>query len=417
MAGTIYIRLLPEAAEQSVAPIGWLVQAPDMPTTVGWGTLEQAASQAQGRRVVVLVPGTEVLLTHVQVPTKQRQRMLRAIPFALEEHLAADVETLHFAIGARNDTAGVATAVVDRARMDEWLNLLKQVEIQPHSMLADIQALPITEGEWVLLLEDASILLRTKDNDGNALSPDTLEMMLSLALEQSGDDRPEHLQVIDCRSESSTGLEAIEKFCTENEIELQLKPGEGQLLDILVRGAKETPAIDLLQGDYSRREQLGKVWRPWLLTGALAGVWLLLLFSISLHGFFALKNEEKELTASIEKLYRDTFPDARKVVNARVQMGQKLDALKGSGGEGGVVNLLAQVGPALSQTKKLELKAMRFKLGELELDLELDDLQTLDQLKQTLSAGGGLNVKIDTASSRDGKVETRLKIESAGAGV
>ena len=51
-----------------------------------------------------------------------------------------------------------------------------------------------------------------------------------------------------------------------------------------------------------------------------------------------------------------------------------------------------------------------------ELDLELGDLQTLDQLKQTLSAGGGLNVKIDTASSRDGKVETRLKIESAGAG-
>lgn len=416
MAGTIYIRLLPEATEQATAPIGWLVQAQDMPITVGWGTLEQAASQAQGRRVVVLVPGTEVLLTHVQVPTKQRQRMLRAIPYALEEHLAADVDTLHFAVGARNDQ-GVATAVVDRARMDEWLNMLKQVEIQPHSMLTDIQALPMAEGEWVLLLEDVSTLLRTKDNDGSAVSTDTLAMMLPLALEQSGEDRPNRLQVIDCCSEASSGLETIEKFCVENEIEFQLKPGEGQLLDILVRGVKETPAIDLLQGDYSRREQLGKVWRPWLLSGALAGVWLLLLLSISLHSFFALKGEEKELTARIEKLYRDTFPDARKVVNARVQMEQRLDALKGGSGEGGVVNLLAKVGPALSQTKKLELKAMRFKLGTLELDLELGDLQTLDQLKQTLSAGGGLNVKIDTASSRDGKVETRLKIESTGAGV
>ena len=62
------------------------------------GTLSQAAGEAAARRVVVLVPGSEVLLAEIRVPGTNRQKVLRAIPYALEEQVAEDVEALHLSL-------------------------------------------------------------------------------------------------------------------------------------------------------------------------------------------------------------------------------------------------------------------------------------------------------------------------------
>src|SRR5512139_927942 len=69
---------------------------------VAIGSLEQAATEAPGRKVVVLVPGTDVLLSEPELPPKNAAKLAQIVPFALEEQLASDVETLHFAIGKRD---------------------------------------------------------------------------------------------------------------------------------------------------------------------------------------------------------------------------------------------------------------------------------------------------------------------------
>jgi len=58
------------------------------------GTLAQAAVAATQRQVIGLVPATELLLTEARIPTQSRQRMLRAVPFALEDQLAEDIDEL-----------------------------------------------------------------------------------------------------------------------------------------------------------------------------------------------------------------------------------------------------------------------------------------------------------------------------------
>ena len=65
------------------------------------GSLEQAALEAAGCRVIVLVPGVDVVLTSAVVPSRNRQRIMSAIPYMLEDQLAEDVDSLHFAIGRR----------------------------------------------------------------------------------------------------------------------------------------------------------------------------------------------------------------------------------------------------------------------------------------------------------------------------
>ena len=65
------------------------------------GPLADAVPDVQGRDVIVLVPATNVLTTTVDIPVRGGSRLQAALPFALEEYLADDIDTLHFAAGPR----------------------------------------------------------------------------------------------------------------------------------------------------------------------------------------------------------------------------------------------------------------------------------------------------------------------------
>ena len=53
------------------------------------GPLAEAARDVGDRSVIVLVPSTSVLSMSVDIPIKGGARLRAALPFALEEHLAA----------------------------------------------------------------------------------------------------------------------------------------------------------------------------------------------------------------------------------------------------------------------------------------------------------------------------------------
>lgn len=63
------------------------------------GTATELAAQVGGDRLLLVAPGETITLTVAQVPSRQRSARLKAIHFALEDNLAADVEELHFAVG------------------------------------------------------------------------------------------------------------------------------------------------------------------------------------------------------------------------------------------------------------------------------------------------------------------------------
>src|SRR3977135_529394 len=97
MADWLLIRL-PRTPEQ---PATWLTVDPrgNPSGPPQSGPLSLAAPRAVGRRICVLVPGTDVLLTEPEVPMKAGTKLHQVVPFALEEQLADDIDDLHFAIG------------------------------------------------------------------------------------------------------------------------------------------------------------------------------------------------------------------------------------------------------------------------------------------------------------------------------
>lgn len=410
MRETIYIRL-----GEAGTPTEWLLWDADghAGTPVHDGTLEAAAAEATGRLTVVLVPGEHVTLARAKVPTSQRQRMIRAVPYALEEQLAEDVDRLHFALGALDPERGVAVAAVAREVMDDWLERLRTAGLHADAVIPDTLSLPLESGHWTALLERGRCILRTGEHAGMAVDPDNLRQLLQIAAEEA--DPPEGVRLYrDPASPVPAGLD-------ETPLTLAMEACPGTLLDLLATlPTIPEPArrgINLLQGAYSRREQVGRILRPWRATAALLGAWLLVGMGLQVYEYTHLKTQSRALADQIVQFYRKTFPTERRVVNARVQMERHLQELQKRRGDSadGFLALLGRTGTALQGTGGIRLEALNYQGGGLDLRLLAKDVQGLDRLKQQLTKEGRLSVEIQSASAQDNRVESRVQIRSKGS--
>jgi general secretion pathway protein L len=404
MRARLFIRI----ASLDSQPAEWLrVDAGGTSTGPFTGALSEVAAQAAGSEVIVLVPGDLILLTGAQVPSRNRQRIAEAIPFALEEQLIEDVDNLHFALGQRDEDGLMHTAVVDRARMDEWLTRLNDAGVRPDALVPDILAVPWTAGEWSLMIEADVALLRTGPQTGYAMDTRNLEAILPAAL--SGGDRgqpPQRLRVIPCGADLSP-------VTVDLSIPVESEPPPPSALLLLARGYDPHFAINLLQGHYSRREQLGKLWRPWRPAAALLLVWLLIQAGVTVGEYLHLKRQTQALSDDIEQTFRAALPETKHIVNARVQMQRAIDALRGGGDatQGGFMSLLAQIGPQLVSDTGMQLERLNYNDGQLDLAIFIGDLQRLDALKQRLSKNTDFSVNIQSATAKADGVEARLQIK------
>jgi general secretion pathway protein L len=105
-------------------------------------------------------------------------------------------------------------------------------------------------------------------------------------------------------------------------------------------------------------------------------------------------------------LYREIFPDERRVIRPRKQMAAHL---QGSGLSGpSPLPLLATAAGGIEGSRVDELRFRRER-NQLQLQLRVPSIEALDQIKQEL-AGSGLNVEINSAAEQGNETVGRLII-------
>ena len=409
------------------------------------GDLKTAANHALGCRVVVFVSGVEVVLTDVGLPNMNRQKLLKAIPFALEEQLASDVEDNHFAAGDRQDTDGVNVAIVERKIIEMWLQGLNDVGIQPDVLTTEVLGVPYAENTWTLLLKSADkqskskAILRNNLQAGIALDVANVVPLLRSMLESTPEGAgPDKLNVIVCDTgsiesdavpgssqqnppdsmsdEQQAIASQLEALGDQLVVDVEVSQAEQSFLIYLAHQFDELKAINLLQGDYSRRERLEKMLRPWFPAAGIAAAWLLLQIGLMIFDYQKLAARDLELRSQITKVYRDAFPESKNIVDPKRQMEQKLAELrKQTNQTADMFVLLAKAGDVLSDTDTLLIRTLRFKEETLDLDFEISDLQSLDELKIRLINETDLDVNIQSASSKKGKVESRMQLKAGSS--
>ncbi|SEP16201.1 type II secretion system protein GspL [Aquisalimonas asiatica] len=394
MTPTLLLRLLPGDTGQ----VRWATIDRDGRVEArGHHAPDTLAGRADGYRIVALVPTEEVLLTRVTIPTRNHQKRLQAIPFALEDQLVSDIDDLHFAAGAP-DAAGASTVVVvAHERMHAWTKALDRAGLTPAHMTADALALPERAGAWTALLEDGRFAVRTGTGTGFAGETENLAALLEAALSEHAGAVPDRLLTYGGTPPENAALP------------LPVEPGN-QPLDAALAERAGHGALELRQGRHTIAGAERSRWRPWIPAAALLVALIVLDTGRLLAERWQLQGELAALETRVESVFREVFPDANRVVAPRSRMERRLEQLEGgeTAGDGDLLDTLLAIGPHLNRTDGLRLGSLNWRTDTLELDVNADSLQQLDRLKQTLDGENGFTAELRQARSEDDTVQGRL---------
>ncbi len=419
MAETVVIRLLASASDraESGAPtdaIEWVTidSAGARIDAVRHGTPADAAPECMTRHVIVLAPGTDVLLAEPIVPLKSG-KLAQIVPFALEEQLAADVDDLHFAIGKRDARPGVPVAVASHERMQTWLGQLRAAGIQANAIYGESSMLPVTPNGVTLLIDQSRVYVRREATPGAVLDVQPLIEALQLGL-ASGEESREHVTIyvsVDDYERERDLLEGLREFTAS--LQLKLLP-DGVLSLLAADTVHNKSAVNLLQGRYAVKRKLNIALAPWRYAAILAGVFFALHLGVQGWRLVHLQQQDARLDEEIAQVYQTAMPGAPMPdpLQARRQMEARLAILRGGAPSGGMLSTMSTLAEAIVQTPGSKVEAISYRDRTTDLRVLAPSVDALDRIRQ-FTAERGMTAVIQSANPRDDKYEGRLQLKSA----
>lgn len=372
--------------------------------------LEQVSSVTQNANVIVLLPLEQMLLTSVNTRARKQKHLQKAVPFALEDELADDVESLHFSLGQRYGENDFPVAVIEKSTLDKIIDELSEAGIYPDILTADMFGLPFREGTWTILIENDRALVRTAQYQGFTIDLHNLQQMLTSSLRQA-ELTPDELNVY-CCDDQQTGVKKLNLPINTNELD-DCPPG------LFADGFDEDECINLLQASYKNKDKKHRQVGAWKVAAMLFAIWIGLSFVSVSFDHIRLKKQEKNLDAQIVQIMKQTFPDMQNVSadSARTKMEARLKNfmdMTSSGSNASFMELLAMSGESMKQAGKVDIDTMNYREGKLNMNVKSADVQILDTVKQNLKSKN-YSTDIQSANTQGNTVEAKLVIEKGDA--
>jgi general secretion pathway protein L len=376
------------------------------------GSLEDASVVAEQHKVVVLIDSTNVHLNHVKLPTSNRQKMMRAIPFALEDQLAEDVEAFHFVIGKTESDYGVPVAGIRKDAIESLLTRFGTAGITVDAVIPDAICSPIEDSQWTVVFHADKALIQFDAQIGTVIDTINLPLLLQSSLSEA-DSKPEKIVYYYLDGEEPE----FQPEEIDSEVEAVKIAYNTHPLVIFCGTYNNVRSLNLLQGQYKPRRKTTGQWYRWRLAASLAAIWLLLYVGTAAFEINRLDNKNRELGVEIDRIYKKAFPGSTRIINARVQMEQKLKELKGGGNSGGnqFLALLTDSAKTLSNQKDIEIQSIDFRNNRMDIGLTATNLQSVETLNKQLNTSRTIKAEITSATSEKNRVNGSIRMERSGA--
>jgi general secretion pathway protein L len=386
------------------------------------GPLAEAAKDVGDRTVIALVPASSVLTTAVDIPIKAGARLRTALPFALEEQLADDVENLHFAAGRRTDNGLLTASVVAHSQMQEWVSVLENAGIAATQMIPENHGLAKIPGTMSLLVAEDQIMF----NDGadsefvmQGVNPsDALAVSGALDASESDSETDSkaggHLLVY-CEPSEEVRFEhdwnALRSELAS--VDINLLP-DGVLPRLAVTVAAKR-GVNLLQGAYAVKVEYGSMIRPWRYAAALLGAFFVFGFIAKGVDYYRLSAEQEALREQFTQEYRQMRPGDNSEIT---DPSRYVDAIRSSSGAVVSTNIflptLHQLSVALQQNESAEIEAISYRAGIVDVRLTAPDVATLDNIQKIVGTSGRFSASIQSTDQVGEKVSSRIQIRETG---
>ena len=387
--------------------------------------------------VIILLPGILATLHRLKVSESQKKHLAQALPYLLEENLAAEVDTFHFSHRPSSTDDRVDVAMVTRESLQTLAQLLDSVQIEPAFIIAENQLFLESEitGEQVDNALNTEIELYYEDqyihiSDKNKNSVQTLPLAGFLAIfEQycqqilasevfSDEEKRFSIKIhhIDCDQASATGLaETIKEKFSDIMISLRGHNTNHGFLPMLAErflcNKHKNNVIDFRDGSLIGLKQLQKYWHAWRFTGIIAGLFFMLTILFYLGTGWFYQHKSKELHRQAISLYQQVYPQDRSVVDVKASLERRLRAIKSFNRDDTFLTLLKRISQVDIASKKITPKSIDYSATgkKLSMNLSSPNYEELNNYVDLLRRQR-LKVVLATANQVDKDVLAKLTI-------
>jgi general secretion pathway protein L len=356
-------------------------------------SLEELATSEQ--RCVAVVPGELVNTRTIVLPVRSRQKLMAAIPFAIEDSLISRVDDLHFSLLNVSADNKVSFAYVSRDQMGIWQEQVQQAGIRLSAVVPDYLLLPHASptSAVISMLENGQVILRS----GLYLGAVTGRKNIRAWLDK-----------LDTEITVFADPEAAQQLPELQDKNLTVVDVGSCLVDWLSSGLPEHDT-GLLSGEFEqggKSNPLKKYW-PAVAMIALAGF---IKLGSDIAELVWLQKTNTQLEQSMQSLYQEFFPGSSMLAGrARVQTRNKLMSLQ-TGAVGNDFTYLLVTTSGLLKNQQAVVEEIDYRAGSLITVLTLNDFAHLDRIKQRLQKDSSITVSLKQSGARGNKVQARFEI-------
>ncbi|MBC7622989.1 MAG: hypothetical protein H7232_06365 [Aeromicrobium sp.] len=361
-------------------------------------------------RTVVVVPLARIAFIDATLPKVSSQKREQLLNFAIEDKLTIDPATVHAVVLGESASGPqqYVVAAIDRAWLSAALAWLGDAGINPQLAVPETALHSITNGEWLVVLNDRDSyavrpdgLAYAIDYDAEDLSapPFALTLALNEAAASAGSRAlPARLQI--------RAAAALVNAIDQSRWTAALSAGSAAgltlnflniepLADMMLPDAAERQllASNLLTGIFQPASEVTAGLKQFKLAARLACAILALHVSLLSVDAWRTARERQTLDTELRTIFLTSFPQATAVVNAPLQMTRNLRQLENERGIA-VEPVLTQLALAAAITREVspQIASVAAKDGVLTLSLANLSADALATLRNSALKAEGANI-------------------------
>lgn len=347
-----------------------------------------------------LVNSRDCLISSIKIQTKSQKDLLAAVPYAMEEKLAASVDELHFAIGDELENKERPIIIVAHTKMKQWL---ENSPVNIDSMIPAVLALPSNETDWLIAIDDDRVLIRSGEYEGFECDVSQLKTQLSLHIKEK--EKPASIDL--CLHDDAE----IPEFEESMRKLIKVHRYNTSFDEWLRTMARPLSNLNLLSGQYDRKANNAGSMKPWLPAMTLIILAFVIHLGASWYKLTSLESETSKLNENARQLFSDAFPDTKRIVNLRVQAQQKLKLMTSQLGktDNGFFSLFMESMSVVKAFPAMRIIGFNWKQDYLQLQLSAATVTEVEQLEKSLS-NKKYDVEIINAVNKEGRFRAQLMI-------
>ncbi|WP_273203269.1 type II secretion system protein GspL [Marinobacter subterrani] len=370
--------------------------------------------------LIGLIPGEEALFCLADIPARQTRFIQQALPYAVEEQIAQDIDAVHLALGSHTDQ-GFRVAAIDRGRMAQWMTLFSGWDhVQLDAIFADASLLPHTAGGWSICLDGDTAMMVSNRGEWLSMQSANLGMFVHTLAAPSAEEVVVEIPVtlygtnaeFSLHQAGIGELEASGRLAVQQEI-IELMP-----LELLAYAHHHhlCEPVNLCQGLFSVMSGKTSPLKPWKPLIAVAAVWFTIQVTLQAGMGFYYQDQAEALESNAMAIYREAFPTDRRTHagNVRRVIEGQLRVAGTTGPEMGFITLMEYTGEQYARlpgSQSVNFNSVNYSRsrGELIVDVRADSYERLSALRNGL-ASKGLEAQIGSVVNESTGARGRLTV-------